>query len=67
MINPQNVLEMCRHNKEVAESFGRHDLIQAWSIAETIGLALGSSEIEMSDEEMFSSPNPFGRSFLEAL
>lgn len=67
IITPLNIPQMCRHNREVAEEFGRNDLVQAWSIAETVAMALTSSEFELTDDEMFASPNPFGRSFLEAL
>ncbi|KAG5668330.1 hypothetical protein PVAND_016273 [Polypedilum vanderplanki] len=67
VIIPTNLPRMCRKNREVAEEFGRADLVQTWSIAETIALALASSDFELSDDEMFSSPNPFAKTFLEAL
>jgi WD repeat-containing protein 59 len=66
-IIPTNLPLMCKRNREVAEEFGRPDLVQTWSIAETIAVALTNSDFEMSDDEMFSSPNPFAKSFLEAL
>jgi hypothetical protein len=67
ILNPLNIPLMCRHNREVAEEFGRNDLVQAWSIAETVAMASANTEFELTDDEMFASPNPFGRSFLEAL
>ncbi|KAL7011102.1 hypothetical protein ACKWTF_014090 [Chironomus riparius] len=67
VIIPSNLPSMCKRNKEIAEEFGRPDLVQTWSIAETIALALNNSDFELSDDEMFSSPNPFAKAFLEAL
>lgn len=67
VIDPLNLPVMCKRNKEIAEEFGRPDLVQTWSIAETIALALNNSDFELSDDEMFSSPNPFAKAFLEAL
>lgn len=67
LILPSNILKMCQHNRVVAEEFGRTDLVQAWSIAETIAMTLATSDYELNDDEMFASPIPFGRTFLEAL
>lgn len=67
VIIPTNLPAMCKRNREVAEEFGRPDLVQTWSIAETIAQALANSDFELSDDEMFSSPNPFAKAFLEAL
>lgn len=67
VISPSNISNMCRHNREIAEELGRNDLVQAWSIAETVALAMTNSDFELTDDEMFAGPNPFGRSFLEAL
>lgn len=67
VIIPSNLPVMCKRNKEISEEYGRPDLVQTWSIAETIALALNNSDFELSDDEMFSSPNPFAKTFLEAL
>lgn len=67
VIIPTNLALMCKKNKEAAEEYGRSDLVQTWSIAETIAMALTNNDFELSDDEMFSSPNPFAKTFLEAL
>lgn len=66
IINTNNVAEMCRHNRKVAEDFRRQDLIQCWSLAEMIASPI-STEFENSDDEMMSSQNPFAKSLLESL
>lgn len=69
VILPTNTLKMCQHNGEVAREYRRADLVQAWSIAETVAGAetAAGSDYELNDDEMFASPIPFGRTFLEAL
>lgn len=58
IIDTNNVAEMCRHNRLVAEEVGRSDLIQCWSLAEMIAtLPLN----------MDSDQNPFGKNLLESL
>lgn len=56
-----STLETCRHNRKVAESFGRNDLIQVWHLAEMI-----ASPSEESDGDVFHQ-NPFKRKMLESL
>lgn len=65
IIDPSNIPEMCRHNKQVAEELGRPDLVQCWCLAEMV--ASSTCDNESSDDEMFSSQNPFARNLLESL
>jgi hypothetical protein len=67
VIMPTNIVEMCRLNRVVAEEFGRPDLVQTWSIAETIATSISSNDFELNDDEMFASPYPFAKIFLESL
>lgn len=66
VIDPNNIVEMCRKNKKTVEDLGRPDLVQCWSLAETI--AMTSEELEnCNDDEMFSNQNPFAKNLLESL
>lgn len=65
VIDPNNIPEMCRQNRKIAEEFGRSDLIQCWSLAEMVASSIG--EHENTDDEMFSSQNPFAKNLLESL
>lgn len=58
------VSEMCRHNKEVAEKYGRPDLVQCWSLAQMI--AELNSDFDTEDD-MLCAQNPFAKSLLESL
>lgn len=64
VINTDNVAEMCKINKMVAEEHGRTDLVQCWSLAEMIATPIMDGE---TDEDMFNSQNPFSRNLLESL
>ncbi|GAB0090407.1 GATOR complex protein Wdr59 [Sergentomyia squamirostris] len=64
VINTDNVAEMCKINKMIAEEHGRSDLVQCWSLAEMITTPVMDVE---SDEDMFNSQNPFSRNLLESL
>ncbi|XP_021701961.1 GATOR complex protein WDR59 isoform X1 [Aedes aegypti] len=64
IVNTTNVAEMCRHNKEVAEKYGRPDLVQCWSLAEMI--AQPNNDFD-ADDDMLCSQNPFAKSLLESL
>ncbi|CRK93507.1 CLUMA_CG007043, isoform A [Clunio marinus] len=65
LIDPNNIPEMCRHNRKVAEDFGRPDLVQCWSLAEMV--ATSNDDNTTSDDEMFSTQNPFAKNLLESL
>lgn len=67
IIDPRNIGEMCRHNKKVSEDFGRPDLVQCWCLAEMVATSNGDENNTTSDDEMFSSQNPFGKNLLESL
>ncbi|XP_055690509.1 GATOR complex protein Wdr59 isoform X2 [Lutzomyia longipalpis] len=64
VINTDNLAEMCKINKMVAEEHGRSDLVQCWSLAEMIATPVVDVE---TDEDMFYSQNPFSRNLLESL
>ncbi|XP_058820049.1 GATOR complex protein Wdr59 isoform X1 [Topomyia yanbarensis] len=64
IINTINVAEMCHHNKQVAEKYGRPDLVQCWSLAEMI--AQPNTDFD-TDDDMLCSQNPFAKSLLESL
>ncbi|XP_053694110.1 GATOR complex protein Wdr59 isoform X1 [Sabethes cyaneus] len=64
IINTSNVSVMCRHNKQVAEKYGRPDLVQCWSLAEMI--AQPNTDFD-TDDDMLCSQNPFAKSLLESL
>lgn len=55
---------MCRHNKEVAQKYGRPDLVQCWSLAGMI--AQPNADFD-ADDDMLCSQNPFAKSLLESL
>lgn len=57
-------IEMCKHNKFVAQQFGFLDIAQCWSLAELI--ASSSNDIE-SDDDMFFNQIPFPKNILESL
>lgn len=59
-------IETCKHNRIVAESFGRNELTEVWYIAEVIATSI-TTMIEESDPETSSCPNPFNKSILESL
>lgn len=66
VIDPNNIVEMCRQNKKIVEELDRPDLVQCWSLAEMV--AMTSSELEKTnDDEMFASQNPFAKNLLESL
>lgn len=66
VIDPNNIVEMCRQNKKIVEDIDRPDLVQCWSLAEMV--ATTSAELENSnDDEMFASQNPFAKNLLESL
>lgn len=66
VINTENVLDMCRKNRQIALTLGdRDDVAQAWSMAEMI--ATGLHEMESSDDDMFAGQNPFSKNLLESL
>lgn len=65
VIDPNNIPEMCRQNQKVAEDFGRPDLVQCWCLAEMVATT-GDNDCS-SDDEMFSSQNPFAKNLLESL
>ncbi|XP_059613286.1 GATOR complex protein Wdr59 isoform X2 [Phlebotomus argentipes] len=64
VINTDNVAEMCKTNRMIAEEHGRSDLVQCWSLAEMISTPVMDVE---TDEDMFYSQNPFSRNLLESL
>lgn len=66
IIDPSNIPEMCRHNKKVAEEFNRPDLTQCWCLAEMVASSTVDYE-SSTDDEMFSSQNPFAKNLLESL
>lgn len=66
VINTNNVPEMCRHNRKIAEKYDRPDVAQAWSLAEMI--AMPSCDFDCSEDEMSTNQqNPFARYLLESL
>lgn len=67
IILPNNVPEMCRHNRTIADEYGRQDLVQCWSLAETIATSTNDESSSTGDDEMFSSQNPFAKNLLESL
>lgn len=67
LILPNNVPEMCRHNKKISDELGRQDLVQCWSLAEMIASSTGDEINSTGDDEMFSSQNPFAKNLLESL
>lgn len=67
IIDPSDIPGMCRHNKKVAEDFGRSDLVQAWCLAEMVATSTSDLESCPNDDEMFSSQNPFAKNLLESL
>ena len=58
------LLEMCKHNKNVAQQYGSPELVQCWSLAEMI--ATSSTDME-SDEDIFFNQIPFPKNILESL
>lgn len=66
IIDPSNIAEMCQHNGKVAEEYGRPDLVQCWCLAEMVASSTGDNE-SSTDDEMFSSQNPFAKNLLESL
>lgn len=62
IIDSNNVVKMCRYNREVAENFARPDLVQCWTLAEMIALAL--TETETDDG---CGLNPFTKNLLDSL
>lgn len=67
VILPNNVPEMCRHNRRIADEHGRQDLVQCWSLAEMVASSTGDESSSTGDDEMFSSQNPFAKNLLESL
>lgn len=66
VINTENLLEMCKQNREIALAVGgREDVAHAWQMAEMI--AAGLSELDCAEEDMFAGQNPFSRNLLESL
>lgn len=66
VIDPNNIPEMCRQNRKIAEDFGRQDLVQCWSLAEMVATTC-EQDSSSNDDEMFSSQNPFAKNLLESL
>lgn len=62
MIDSNNVIEMCRYNRDVAENYGRPDLVQCWTLAEMIAYSYSESE---TDDNCCT--NPFTKNLLESL
>ena len=56
---------MCRHNRKVVEEYAlRPDLVQCWTLAESIAVSL--MEVD-TDDDILSSHNPFAKNLLESL
>lgn len=66
VINTENLLDMCKRNRQIALSLGgRDDVAHAWSMAEMI--AVGLADVESADDDMFAGQNPFSKNLLESL
>lgn len=64
VIDSKNPIEMCRHNKNVAQQFGFPDLVHCWSLAEII--ASSYCEIESEDDALVHQI-PFPKTTIESL
>lgn len=65
VINTENLLDMCRRNRQIALSLGgRDDVAHAWSMAEMIAAGLTDGD---GADDMFAGQNPFSKNLLESL
>ncbi|XP_074030929.1 WD repeat domain 59 isoform X2 [Leptinotarsa decemlineata] len=52
---------ICKHNAAAAALVGRYDLVQAWTLAESV------ADPQQADEEMSWSNHPFGNQLMQSL
>lgn len=62
------ILDMCEHNRAVAEKHGNSDAVQCWKLAHLIATSIsGSNGGDSLDDEIFSQQIPFPKILLESL
>lgn len=59
-------IEMCEHNRAMAEKYGNSDAVQCWKLASLIATSSGASTDSL-DDEIFSQQIPFPKILLESL
>lgn len=60
------MLDMCEHNRTVAEKYGTPDIVQCWKVAYLIAKSIEGSADTLDDDPFFQQV-PLQKNFLESL
>lgn len=66
IIDSENLIEMCDHNRAVAEKYGNPDIVQCWKLANLIASSINNTTDTLEDD-LFLQQIPFPKILLESL
>lgn len=61
-----NSIDMCEHNRIVAEKYGNPDIVQCWKVAHLVAKSMENTPDTIEDE-LFFQQIPLQKIFLESL